>query len=263
MDQPRAQRRASGAPRGPVWRLATPVVFVAAGVLLVTSAVTSGGTDLRPGRYESLADLARQESQRVTALREQVADLRADVEKLSAGLDSDALQKLQARADALAGPAGLSAVRGPGLTVTLDDAPEELRAAAGAQVADAIVHQQDIQAVVNALWAGGAEAMTLQGQRVVSTTGIKCVGNTVILHGVPYSPPYVVRAIGDADAMQRSLDGSRYIRAYLQAVDAYQLGWDVRADRRITAPAYDGPVELRFARPVERTEPVPRVDRAS
>ena len=52
------------------------------------------------------------------------------------------------------------------------------------------MHQQDIQAVVNALWAGGAEAMTIQGQRVISTTGIKCVGNTVVLHGVPYSPPY-------------------------------------------------------------------------
>jgi len=232
-------------------------------VLLVTSAVTSRGTDLRPGRYDSLADLAQQESQRVKALREQVSDLRADVEGLSAGLDSDALKKLEAQADALAGPAGLSAVRGPGVSVTLDDAPEAFREAAGAQVADAIVHQQDIQAVVNSLWAGGAEAMTVQGQRVVSTTGIKCVGNTVILHGVPYSPPYVVRAIGDPDALQRSLDGSRYIQSYLQAVDAYHLGWGVRAERRITAPAYAGLLELRHARPVEPVEPVQQVGRAS
>ncbi len=260
MDEASAHRRAPEKGSGPLWRLATPAVFVAAGVLLVTSAVTSGGTDLRPGRYESLADLARQESQRVTALREEVADLQADVDELSSGLDSEAVAELQARADALAGPAGLSTLRGPGLTVTLDDAPEELRAAAGAQVADAIVHQQDIQAVVNALWSGGAEAMTLQGQRVVSTTGIKCVGNTVILHGVPYSPPYVVRAIGDAEGMRRSLDASRYIQAYLQAVDAYQLGWDVRVERRITAPAYAGPVQLRSARPAE---PAQRVARSS
>jgi uncharacterized protein YlxW (UPF0749 family) len=249
MDEPGAQHRVAGATRGPGWRIATPAVFAAAGVLLVTSAVTSGGTDLRPGRYESLADLARQDTQRVTLLRERVADLQADVEELSEGLDSHAVEELQARADALAGPAGLTALRGPGVTVTLDDAPEKLRAAAGADVANAIVHQQDLQAVVNALWAGGAEAMTLQGQRVVSTTGIKCVGNTVILHGVPYSPPYVVRAIGDADAMRRSLDDSRYIQAYLQAVDAYQLGWDVRADRRITVPPYTGPVQLRSAQP--------------
>jgi uncharacterized protein YlxW (UPF0749 family) len=262
MDQPRAPHRTPGGrrgSRGPAWRLATPAVFIAAGVLLVTSAVTSRGTDLRPGRYDSLADLAQQESQRVKALRAQVSDLQTDVEALSAGIDSEAVEKLEAQADALAEPAGLSAVRGPGVTVSLDDAPEDFREAAGAQVADAIVHQQDIQAVVNALWSGGAEAMTLQGQRVVSTTGIKCVGNTVILHGVPYSPPYVVRAIGDPDALRGSLDGSRYIQAYREAVDAYHLGWGVRDERRITAPPYAGPVSLSWARPVDPVEPVQQV----
>ena len=233
-----------------MWRLATPAVYVAAGVLLVTSAVTSRGTDLRSGRYDSLADLAQRETARVSALREDVASLRGEVEELSAGLDSDVLERLQRRADALAGPAGLTAVRGPGLTVSLDDAPPELREVAGQRGNDLVVHQQDLQAVVNALWAGGAEAMTLQGQRVVSTTGIKCVGNTVILQGVPYSPPYVVRAIGDPGSLRRSLDASRYIDAYLAAVEEYRLGWDVRTERRVTAPAYDGPVELRAARPV-------------
>ena len=246
-----------------MWRLATPAVFVAAGILLVSSAVTSGGTDLRPGRYDSLADLAQQESHRVTALREEVAALRADVDELSAGLDSDVLEELERRTATLAGPAGLSAVRGPGLTVSLDDAPEEFRQAAGDQVADAIVHQQDLQAVVNVLWAGGAEAMTLQGQRVVSTTAVKCVGNTVVLHGVPYSPPYVVRAIGDPDTLRSSLDASPYVQAYLQAVETYQLGWMVRSERRVTAPAYTGPVELRNARPVDPSEPVQEVERTS
>jgi len=263
MDHPRASHRATDRGRGPAWRLATPAVFVAAGVLLVTSAVTSRGTDLRPGRYESLADLARRETARVTTLRDEVARLSDDVDALSAGLDSDVLERLQRQADALAVPAGLTALRGPGLAVSLDDAPEELRQAAGDQVVDAIVHQQDIQAVVNALWAGGAEAMTLQGQRVVSTTGIKCVGNTVILHGVPYSPPYVVRAIGDPELLRRSLDASPYIQAYLEDVDTYRLGWSVRSERRVTAPAYSGPVELRSARPVEPAEPVQRVERDS
>ena len=92
---------------------------------------------------------------------------------------------------ALRGAGRPDPVRGPGLTVTLDDAPERRDRLGGhATPNDLVVHQQDIQAVVNALWAGGAEAMTIQGQRVIATTGIKCVGNTVVLHGVPYSPPY-------------------------------------------------------------------------
>jgi uncharacterized protein YlxW (UPF0749 family) len=111
------------------------------------------------------------------------------------------------------------------------------------------VHQQDIQAVANALWAGGAEAMTIQGQRVVSTTGIKCVGNVVILHGVPYSPPYRISAIGPADQMLTSVTTSPYIQLYLQVVRSSQLGWDVAVDDSMDMPGYTGSTDLEFARP--------------
>ena len=89
------------------------------------------------------------------------------------------------------------------VTVTLDDAPSSV-AANGIDPDLLVVHQQDIQAVVNALWSGGAEAMTIQDQRVISTTAVKCVGNTV-LHGIPYSPPYVITAIGDQARLRAAL----------------------------------------------------------
>jgi uncharacterized protein YlxW (UPF0749 family) len=144
-------------------------------------------------------------------------------------------------------------VRGPGVTITLDDAPDEALDAAGddlTAVSDLLVHQQDIQAVVNALWAGGAEAMTIQGQRVVSTTGIKCVGNVVILHGVPYSPPYRIAAIGPTDAMLSSVTTSPYIELYLQVVEQAGLGWDVSTDGSMSMPGYDGTTALQYARPM-------------
>jgi uncharacterized protein YlxW (UPF0749 family) len=227
--------------------LATPVAFLGAGALMVTSAVNSAGTDLRPGQYADLADLAQQETDRVEALQERVAELTADVEQLSGEQDSAALREVEADAQALAGPAGLTAVAGPGLTVVLDDAPEEVRETAGDRLSEAIVHQQDIQAVVNAMWSAGAEAMTLQGQRVVSTTGIKCVGNTVLLHGVTYSPPYVISAIGDAIDMRRALEDSPYIDAYLAAVEQWQLGWEVTSEPLVEAPAYAGTTDLQYA----------------
>ena len=239
---------AGRATRGLAWRIATPVAFLGAGALLVTSAVNSAGTDLRPGQYADLADLAQQETDRVAALQADVAALNAEIEELSGSLDSSVLDQVQAEIADLETPAGLTAVEGPGLTITLDDAPEEVRDSLGDEDGSAVVHQQDIQAVVNAMWAGGAEAMTLQGQRVVSTTGIKCVGNTVLLHGVTYSPPYVVSAIGDPVAMQRSIDDSAYIDAYLAAVDRYELGWDVQPEASIDVPAYEGTENLRFAR---------------
>jgi uncharacterized protein YlxW (UPF0749 family) len=238
--------------RGLAWRLVTPAAFIAAGVLLVTSGVNSGGTDIRAERYGDLADLARQETDRVRELRQEVRTLRQDVEELSAGVDSGALEELQRQVEALEMPAGLTAVEGPGLTVTLDDAPEEVRESAGDQVGNAIVHQQDIQAVVNSLWTGGAEAITLQGQRVISTTGIKCVGNTVLLHGVTYSPPYVVSAIGDPGRLRASVDRSPYIASYLKLrVEQWQLGWDVEDEEQVEAPAFSGSTDLQHARPAE------------
>ena len=221
----------------------TPLAFAGAGLLLVTSRSTRTAPTCAPGRYDDLADLASRRPSASSGSSRRSADPQRRDRSLSEGLDEHALDAAAGAGRRAADPAGLRPVEGPGLTVTLDDAPEEVRERPATTSSNAIVHQQDIQAVVNALWAGGAEAMTIQGQRVVSTTGIKCVGNTVMLHGVPYSPPYAISAIGDADAMRRSLDASPYIRAYLEAVDAYQLGWDVEREDDVEAPAYDGSTE--------------------
>jgi uncharacterized protein YlxW (UPF0749 family) len=248
-----SRRRTTRQPRSLAWRLLAPAVFVAAGTLFVTSAVSSGGTDLRAERYDDLTDLAMAQSEELQELQDEAAELSADVEALSETVADAEAARAQRRADRLRGPAGLTPVQGPGVTVTLEDAPEDVLASAGEEVNQAIVHQQDIQAVVNALWEGGAEAMTIQGQRVTSTMGIKCVGNAVVLHGVPYSPPYVISAIGNADRMLASIDRSPYIQAYLDAVEAYDLGWQVRRERRIEAPGSEVTTELQYARPARAT----------
>ena len=112
-----------------------------------------------------------------------------------------------------------------------------------------VVHQQDIQAVVNALWSGGAEAMTIQGQRVISTTGVKCVGNTVVLHGVPYAPPYVISAIGDQRRLRAALADSSAVAIYRQYVEAYGLVYRQRSPDRVTFDAHQGLLDLQYALP--------------
>lgn len=231
-------------------RLLSLLVFAAAGVLMVTSAQESAGTDLRPGRYDDLADLARQEGDRVTELRAEIQRLDDEIAGLRSRSDSADLRRLQRQGRPLRVAAGLEELRGPGLTVTLDDAPKEVLASAGEDVNNAIVHQQDIQGVANALWRGGAEAMTVQGVRIISTTGIKCVGNTVILNGVPYSPPYRISAVGDPRRLRSALALDPIVQAYVQAADIWQLVWDVTESDVLVAPAYAAPVELRHARPL-------------
>ncbi|WP_231930717.1 DUF881 domain-containing protein [Friedmanniella luteola] len=137
---------------------------------------------------------------------------------------------------------------GPAVSVTIDDAPDTV-AADGVDPDLLVVHQQDIQAVVNALWSGGAEAMTIQGQRVISTTGVKCVGNTVVLHGIPYAPPYVVSALGDPGRLRAALAGSPALQIYQQYVAAYGLVYQERSLGRADFPAHEGSLDLQFATP--------------
>jgi len=233
------------------WRLAAVGVFVVAGALFVTSSIDAGGLDLRASSVTDLDTVVRQQRERTDAQLKQVADLNREVSALGKDVDDARVTNLQRQVDELQGPAGFDKVHGPALTVVLSDAPkDEIDRAVekGEVTADQlVVHQQDIQAVVNALWSGGAEAMTLQKQRVISTTGIKCVGNTVVLHGVPYAPPYEITAIGDLDALRAALDSSDYIAGYKTYVDAHNLGYEVSTKDDVTMPAYDGSSDLRYA----------------
>jgi uncharacterized protein YlxW (UPF0749 family) len=141
---------------------------------------------------------------------------------------------------------------GPGVTVVLTDAPAEVAESSQQDPNRLVVHQQDIQAVVNAMWSGGATAVTVQGQRMVSTTGIKCIGNSVQLQGVPYSQPYTIAGIGDPVALAAAIEGDAYLQLYRS--DAAQpdiaVGWEETTDTEITAPAYDGLLDITYAEPL-------------
>ena len=88
------------------------------------------------------------------------------------------------------------------------------------------MHQQDIQAVLNALWSAGAEAIQMQDQRIIATSVPRCVGNTLLLNGRTYSPPYRITAIGDAAAMQAALAAAPLVILYKQYVVRFGLGYN-------------------------------------
>lgn len=227
------------------WSLLGLVVACVCGFAFVAAAVTSNGADLRPagGDLNSVvSDRAREAEDR----REQVVSLQREVDELTGAVDSAELRRLVRRVELLSEPAGLTAVEGPGMRISLEDAPRSVEVP-GLDPNLLVVHQQDIQAFVNALWAGGAEAITLQGQRLISTTGIKCVGNTVVLDGVPYAPPYVIEAIGNQGRLHAALTASPEVATYAQYSEKYGLGLEQRDVDEVRAPAYVGSVSLRHA----------------
>ncbi|MGH2598939.1 MAG: DUF881 domain-containing protein [Dehalococcoidia bacterium] len=237
----------------PRWRFGLPVVLAIIGLLFVTVAQTARGTDLRGDRTLKLADLIRDVQQRNDRAAAQVARLQAEVDALSeAQADVAEIAAEQEQARQMEGPAGLQPVTGPGLTVTLDDAPPDAinqtyRGVPQPVPDDLVVHQQDMEGVVNALWAAGSSAMQLMDQRVISTSAFRCVGNVLILQGRVYSPPYVVTAIGAPAGMKAALTASRAVQTYLEYADAYGLGWSVQEHTEVTVPAYAGSVELEYA----------------
>lgn len=223
------------------------------GALFAVSADNSEGTDLRPGRYGDLASLVRTESDTYDVLRGRVAALTADVARLSELVDDREVNRYQRKIEKLRDPAGLVPRTGPGVTVTLSDAPEDIIDSTSQDLNLLLVHQQDIQAVVNAMWKGGASAVTIQGQRIISTTGIKCSGNTVTLQGVPYPQPYVISAVGNVDLLASAIENDEYLDIYRQysEIPDVAVGWDFESEAELTAPAYDGLLSLTYAEPLD------------
>lgn len=231
------------------WGLLVPVVFAVVGLLATMSAQTARGTDLRSSGRSSTADVIREQQHRADQEEAKVAALRRQVEALTtqSNPSSRQLRDLNAQVAELAAASGTTAVRGPAVTVTLDDAPHQGSVPSGFTPDDMVVHQQDVQAVVNALWAGGAEAMMLMDQRVISTSAVRCVGNVLILQGRVYSPPYIIRAVGNTQHLRDALDRSSALRIYRQYVDVLGLGYQVSTQDRMTMPGYDGALDLRYA----------------
>jgi uncharacterized protein YlxW (UPF0749 family) len=228
------------------------VVVLLSGALFAVSAEQSDGTDLRAGRLTDLASVVRAERDEAADLTAEAATLNSEVESLSAELGDRSVGRVQDEIATVVDPAGLTEKSGPAVQVTLDDASIEARFAYDGEPNDLVVHQQDIQAVANAMWNAGAVAVTIQGQRLISTTGIKCEGNQVTLHGIPYSPPYVIVGIGDQARMTAELTTDPILATYRDYTDIPGGGvfWEMIDVDSAVAPAYQGLLDLSYATPI-------------
>lgn len=236
-----------------VWRFGVPVVCVAAGLLLGTTHGVSGGDEIRRSDSPRLVDLVREAQTSVDRLSAEQGALALMIDNHhggSPGADA-ALEAITRRGDVLAAEAGLTPLRGPGLVVTLNDAQRDAqgRFPRDASPDDLVVHQQDIQAVINALWSAGAEGIQVQDQRVIATSAPRCVGNTLLLNGRTYSPPYVITAIGDAGAMQAALAAAPLVTLYKRYAVRFGLGYTEEA-RDVELAGHSESVRMKFAQPI-------------
>ncbi|WP_329338986.1 DUF881 domain-containing protein [Streptomyces sp. NBC_01352] len=236
-------------------RVLTAAVFALAGLIFFTSFNTAKGTNIRTdASLLKLSDLIHERSQKNGELDESNGALRQGNEAL-ADRDDGSTKAEDDKLAALEESAGTQKLTGKAVSVTLNDAPPDATAKLPGypepQPDYLVIHQQDLQAVVNALWKGGAKGIKVMDQRLISTSAVRCVGNTLILQGRVYSPPYKITAVGDPDALQKALAESPAIQNYMVYVNVYGLGWKVEEDGAVTLPGYSGTVDLQYAKPVE------------
>ncbi|HEV2012067.1 MAG TPA: DUF881 domain-containing protein [Candidatus Limnocylindria bacterium] len=217
------------------------------GLLIGAQAQSQSGRPIAATRYsvplvEAAVDLQAEQQQ----LKDQLADLRTQLDAVGsqgAALDARAAT-LHEQVDALRAQAGLTALTGAGVTVTLDDA--RLSPSTSKEtIVLAIVHSSDITDVFNAAWKAGATGMAVNGERVTGSSA--CVGAVIQLNGTLLSPPFVISIVGPADRLFAGLSDPRELRDLKQRHDAFGLGFEIRRADALVLPPYTGPIRVRYA----------------
>jgi uncharacterized protein YlxW (UPF0749 family) len=194
------------------------------GFLAVLAATRPAGSPRELRRFE-LADLVQAQDGKVRALRAELSGLQARLSELDRGREDADLDTLREEIATLAQSGGSAPLEGPGLVVTLDDS-SQARSSSG-DPNDLVVHEADIQTVVNALWAAGGEAVGINGERLTAGSAVRCAGNTLLLHGTLHTPPYEIAAIGEPAELGASLMGQPGMERLADAFDAFGRELDV------------------------------------
>jgi uncharacterized protein YlxW (UPF0749 family) len=142
--------------------------------------------------------------------------------------------------------AGLVAIRGPGVVVTLDDSEVQVPSSASAN--DYIIHEYDLRDIVNVLWMAGSEAVAINDERLTNQSSVYCAGSTVMVNNTRLSPPYRIRAVGNSRVQQDYLANPSYLASLKEKQRLHGLRFDVEAVADQTLPPFSGGFLVQFAR---------------
>jgi uncharacterized protein YlxW (UPF0749 family) len=242
-----SQRRGATAPGRATPGKVALVVLAVFGTLVATAAVqTARNAEESQRSRDALVTQVNSRRDRLDDQRAEIATLNRQISALQDdNLDATTQGRaVRARLDRLGVATGAVATRGPGIRVVVDDAP-------GATTAKEQVHDQDLQKLVNALWLVGAEAVSVNGQRVTNLTALRQAGNAITANFVSLRRPYTVSAIGNRNQMSARLLETDGGKLWLTLRSNVGLRFDINTEDSMTLPAA-APPTLRNARQPER-----------
>jgi uncharacterized protein YlxW (UPF0749 family) len=238
-----ARRRESTQPVAtrPVPRRTAGLVLLVFGLLVTVAAVqTSRNAPASDASRDSLIQQVNLRRDGLSELQKELSQADARVLDLKAQLSSlSTAQKVtQTRLQRLEARTGFGAVKGPGIQVTVNSAP----GSAGSQ----LVRDSDLTLLSDALWAAGAEAISVNGQRLTALGAFRNVGTGLLLNSVPVNPPYVFEVVGDPDTLPADLLSSSIGEKWYALKDSLGFRFEVRNGGTMTLPAA-APPKLRSA----------------
>ncbi|HAI20507.1 MAG TPA: hypothetical protein DCM14_01170 [Clostridiales bacterium UBA8153] len=196
-------------------------------------------------RADELTALLRAAEAERDLLRYELASLRVRLEEVAAS-ESAAIAALNRELASLRLLSGVSAVRGPGILVTMHDSQRPRTRQQDPNVF--LIHDDDLLKVVNELRAAGAEAISINGQRLTALSEIRCVGPTISINSVRVAPPIVIAAVGDAQTMEGAL---KMRGGVVDQLSLWGIEVTMTRERELLVPAYDRVLSWKHARPAE------------
>jgi len=216
------------------------------GLLFATQLRVVREMDAEP-RYDRAHLLVTQ----VAEAREERDAMQAEMEELRARLDQalakPQLAELKAELDMIRIKAGLVDLKGPGVEVTLNDSAAPVQPGDNPNLF--VLHDEDVLKILNELNAAGAEALSLNGQRILPTTEVRCIGPTILVNkNQRLTPPFIISAIGNPESLEGSL---KMKGGVVESLQFWGIQVSVRKVTEVTVPAFSGGLRFDYARPVQ------------
>lgn len=206
------------------------------------SATDSPGRSISDNTIQRLEEDQRSLKAGVGYLQKQIQEYQqiagARKENLSGITRSLDRQKVQA---------GIVGLSGQGVKVVVDDSTKS--PSPNDDPANFIVHEYQLRDVVNLLWRAGAEAISINDERLVGTSSIYCVGSTIMVNSTRMSPPYELRAIGNASTLEETLNNPNLLRKLKSVAKQYGMEFKVQKAKDVYVPPYTGVFTMKYLTP--------------
>jgi uncharacterized protein YlxW (UPF0749 family) len=231
-------------------QLSIAIVCIVLGIMLAVQFKTTEryvDTNLSTARTEELTQALNNVTEERDTLAQEVINLRAKLD--NARKTDQATADLQEEIQKANLYAALLPVEGKGIILTLNDSNRTLQA--GENLSSDLIHDQDLLIIVNELKASGAEAISINGERIAAMSEIRCAGTTILVNWNKIAPPFTIKAIGNPDMLE---SGVLIKNGYLESLKLLGFPVNIQKAEKIDIPAYNGRVKFAFGAPMEQKE---------